>query len=66
MLNDIRFTNLRRNELSSKAQRQLLLTAMNGKGPVPHIDRREDIQQRAAMMLRDVHYVIEAHFEITA
>ena len=25
----------------------------------------EDIQQRAAMMLRDVHYVFEAHFEMT-
>ena len=25
----------------------------------------EDIQQRAAMMLRDVHYVFEVHFEMT-
>lgn len=25
----------------------------------------EDIQQRAAMMLRDVHYVFEVHFETT-
>ena len=25
----------------------------------------ESIQQRAAMILRDVHYVIEAHFEMT-
>ena len=25
----------------------------------------EDIQQRAALLLRDVHYVIEAHFDMT-
>lgn len=25
----------------------------------------DDIQQRAAMLLRDVHYVIEAHFSLT-
>ena len=25
----------------------------------------ESIQQRAAMVLRDVHYVIDAHFEMT-
>ena len=25
----------------------------------------EDIQQRAAMVLQDVHYVIECHFDLT-
>ena len=36
----------------------------NGKG-ASYIDRKKDIEQRATMMLRNVHYVIEAHFEMT-
>ena len=36
----------------------------NGKG-ASYIDRNKDIEQRATVMLRDVHYVIEAHFEMT-
>ncbi len=30
-----------------------------------YISTRESIQQRAAMVLQEVHYVIEAHFEMT-
>ena len=30
-----------------------------------YLDASESIQQRAAMVLRDVHYVIDAHFEMT-
>ena len=33
--------------------------------PEAAADETEDIQQRATTMLRDVHYVIEAHFEMT-
>ena len=35
-----------------------------GKGS-PYIATSESIQQRAAMVLKDVRYVIEAHFEMT-
>ena len=60
----IRFTNLRRNELKSKILASAILSEANGKS-VSYIDRNADIQQRATTMLRDVHYVIEAHFEMT-
>jgi CRISPR-associated protein Cas5d len=55
VLNEIEFTNVRRNEVSSKAS--------EGK---PYIVATEDRQQRAAMVLRNVDYIIEAHFEMTA
>ena len=59
VLNPIRFTNLRRNEVKSK-----ILASANGRAR-SYIVASEDIQQRAAMMLRDVRYVIEAHFTMT-
>ncbi len=64
VMSPIRFTNLRRNELKSKILASAILSEANGKA-ASYIDRNADIQQRATMMLRDVHYVIEAHFEMT-
>lgn len=60
----IRFTNILRNEVASKISASNVLTEANGKKR-SYIDRNADIQQRATTMLRDVHYVIEAHFEMT-
>lgn len=60
----IRFTNILRNEVASKISARNVLTEANGKKR-SYIDRNVDIQQRATTMLRDVHYVIEAHFEMT-
>lgn len=61
----IRFTNLRRNEVKSVLSARNAKSVMTqGKGNL-YLDTHADIQQRAAMMLRDVHYVIEAHFEMT-
>jgi CRISPR-associated protein Cas5d len=48
----IRFENIRRNEVNSKASK--------GK---PFIAASDDRAQRAATVLRDVRYVISAHFE---
>lgn len=64
VLSPIRFTNLRRNEVRSKISASNILTDAKS-GRTSCIVTRDDIQQRAAMMLRDVHYVIEAHFEMT-
>ena len=64
VMNPIRFTNLRRNEVKSKVLASAIMSEANGKA-ASYIDRNEDIQQRATTMLRDVHYVIEAHFEMT-
>ena len=60
----IRFTNILRNEVASKISASNVLTEANGQKR-SYIDRNADIQQRATTMLRDVHYVIEAHFEMT-
>ena len=60
----IRFTNVRRNEVGVKAEKGAIFNAMT-KGTPAGIYTGEDIQQRAAMILRDVCYVIEAHFEMT-
>ena len=61
----IRFTNLRRNEVKSTASARAARTVMErGKGEL-YLVTSQDIQQRAAMLLRDVRYVIDAHFDIT-
>lgn len=61
----IRFTNLRRNEVSSTLSARTARTVMErGKGEL-WIAASKDIQQRSALLLRDVRYVIEAHFDMT-
>lgn len=64
VMNPIRFTSIRRNEVKSKISASKIMKEANGKG-ASYIDRNKDIEQRATMMLRNVHYVIEAHFEMT-
>lgn len=65
VLSPIRFSNLRRNEVKSKISAGNALSIVNGTNKTPYLVTGNDIQQRAAMMLQDVHYVIEAHFEMT-
>lgn len=62
--NPIRFTNIRRNEVSVKLHCSDGLDALNG-CKVPYLYTPLVIQQRASMLLRDVRYIIEAHFELT-
>jgi len=63
VLNPILFDNIRRNELGGKLPVGNVKTAMkDGVTPV-EVFIEEDRQQRAAMVLRDVAYVIEAHFD---
>lgn len=61
----IQFTSIRRNEVKSKISANNVLTVMNGGDKPLYISSKEDIVQRAAILLRDVDYVIEAHFEMT-
>ncbi|MCH6257831.1 type I-C CRISPR-associated protein Cas5c [Puniceicoccaceae bacterium K14] len=67
VINPIRFTNIRRNEISSKIPTKgksgVSAAMANGSGNLG-IDVTEHRQQRASLLLRDVRYVIEAHFEI--
>jgi len=65
VLNEIRFDNVRRNEVGSKIGVGDVKRAMKG-GEVELCQYvNEDRQQRATLLLRDVAYVIEAHFEMT-
>lgn len=66
VLNPIRATNIRRNEIAQKASATLIRTAMNGGGRPLFLASADQIQQRACLVLRDVAYVVEAHFEMTA
>lgn len=65
VLAPIVFTNLRRNEVKSKVQKKTAYDAMTG-NPIPlYLEAFNDIEQRTTVMLKDVHYVIEAHFNMT-
>lgn len=66
VLSPIQFTNIRRNECKSKISGSKVRTVMGGGKGDLCLYASEDIQQRAAMVLQDVHYVIEAHFEMTS
>lgn len=66
VLKPIRFESIRRNEVGSKISARKVGSAMRAgstEGLVTYVD--QDRQQRAATILRDVAYVIEAHFELT-
>lgn len=61
----IRFTNIRRNEVKDTISARKVKTVMEkGQGEL-YLATPESIQQRAAMVLRDVHYVIDARFDLT-
>lgn len=65
VMSPIRFVNIRRNEVSAKLSAANALTVMNGKNEPLYLSASAFIQQRASLLLRDVRYVIEAHFELT-
>jgi CRISPR-associated protein Cas5d len=69
VLNEIRYTNLRRNEIGAK----VVVAGGSGAGRAMKAGRgrlglfvEEERQQRAATMLRDVDYLVEARFEIVS
>lgn len=65
VLNEIRFDNIRRNEVENKIPVSAVKSAMNGKGAALAQVVTEKRQQRATMLLKNPAYVIEAHFEMT-
>lgn len=67
VLKPIRFESIRRNEVGSKISPASVTKAMKAgstAGLANLVD--EDRQQRASTVLRDVAYVIDAHFDLTA
>lgn len=61
----IQFTSVRRNEVKSKVSANNALSVYNGGEKPLFMSSKEEIVQRASLILRDVEYVIEAHFEMT-
>ena len=68
VLKPIRFESIRRNEVADKISVRNVKTAIKNNTMLNlHycVDDGKNRQQRAATVLRDVAYVIEAHFELT-
>lgn len=64
VLNEIEFTNIRRNEVSEKIPESTPRKIMGGSKEMFYISTNESRQQRAAMVLKNVDYIIQAHFEM--
>ncbi len=62
----VQFTSVRRNEVKSKVLSSSVLQAYNGASKPLYISTKADIVQRASLLLCDVEYVIDAHFEMTS
>ena len=65
VLNPIRFVSVRRNEVASKISGRNVRQAAQGGGQPLYLATPQEIVQRASLLLQDVHYVIEAHFDMT-
>lgn len=68
VLNEIRFETIRRNEVGSKLSYQNAKKAAKAeprKERFSFLNASADRQQRATMLLKNVAYVVEAHFEMT-
>ena len=65
--NPIRFTNIRRNERTDTISSAKVLKAMNSNdlSSLYIVPKGDNVAQRATMALRDVRYIIDAHFEMT-
>ena len=65
VFNPINFDNIRRNEVRSKISYTNMKSSKNGNFKDPCIYTKEEINQRATMLLKNVKYGIEFHFELT-
>ena len=66
VLNPISFTSIRRNEVLSKISARNVRQAAQGGRQELYLAAPQEIVQRSSLLLHDVHYVIEAHFEMTS
>ncbi len=65
VIKPIWFTSIRRNEVKSKISANNVLSVFNGAKRELSISSKDEIVQRASLLLKDVEYVIDAHFELT-
>ncbi len=60
------FTNIRRNEVSEKIMASNIKRLMEGNKNIKgYLVSSESIQQRASLILKNIRYVLEFHFEMT-
>lgn len=64
VMNEIKFTNIRRNEVSEKVPEGGARRRMNGDNEPFFLSSVDFHQQRASLVLKNVDYIIEAHFEL--
>lgn len=64
VLNPIRFTSVRRNEVGARAIMPKSSVLKGGVFDVLGLSIEDERQQRASLLLKDVSYVIEAHFNV--
>jgi CRISPR-associated protein Cas5d len=65
VMNPIKFDNIRRNEIKGVVLKSVVASAFNGNDVELYIDSNKYRNQRATLLIRDVCYYIEAHFEMT-
>lgn len=65
VLSPIHFTSIRRNEVKDVISASNVKTTMERRKGTLYLATPESIQQRAALVLCNVRYVIDAHFEMT-
>lgn len=65
--NTIQTTNIRRNEVKDKISGSNVKKVMNnGNKDMLYLSASDSIQQRAALVLKNVRYIVKAHFDITS
>ena len=65
VINPVKFDSIRRNEVKHKAVESKLKSAMKNGSSLPYLNTEEDRAQRNTLYLKNVAYVVAAHFELT-
>ena len=65
VLSSISMTNIKRNEVKAKISANNVRSVMTGGRSALFLSTSDEIQQRSALVLQNVHYVISAHFLMT-
>lgn len=62
---DIKLTSIKRNEVKSKISAGSVKSVMNGSKVSLFLNTSNERNQRSSLILQDVHYVLEGHFDMT-
>ena len=65
VMKPVRFDNVRRNEVKNKIPLAPVRSALKGNEEILSSNSNDERVQRASLLLRDVEYYIEAHFNMT-